>query len=101
MKEYFGWYYMMGMVFEVKFTGGELVAAVPFVPPGYEIVLHPVGSDIFRMQGGPLDGGRIWFRRSSAGEVVSIQADEFELARVPAEKMADLVVVERKPGSII
>lgn len=95
MKEYYGWYYMLGMVFEVKLDHDELVAMVPYVPPGYEIVLQSVGDDIFRMQGGPLDGGQMRFRRNSSGEVVSIQAEEFELARIPAETAEELPIVER------
>lgn len=95
MKDYFGWYYWLGLVLEVKPIGGDLVAVVPFVPVGYEIVLKPLGDDIFRMQGGPLDGGRLWFQRSSTGDVMSAQVDELELVKIPDHKVAGLPITER------
>ena len=98
MQEYFGWYYMWGMALEVKVLDRELVASIPFVPKGFEIVLKPVSGDIFRMAGGPMDGSRMWFRRSPSGEVLSIQADEIELAKVPPEKVPLLPVIERFPA---
>lgn len=50
-QDYCGWYYFMGMAFEVKPLGTKLAAALSGVPEGYEIPLVPAGRDRFTMQG--------------------------------------------------
>lgn len=97
-KDYHGLYFFMGMAFDVQEKNGKLVAAVPHVPEGYEILLEPVGENSFRMYGGPVDGETVVFIRNDAGEVVSSRAGGFELAKVAPEASKDLAVVERYPA---
>ena len=86
---------MMGLVLDTRPMDGELVAAVPGVPAGYEIRMEPVGPDRFRLRGGPMNGAVVNFVRSESGEVTAVRAGTFELAKVPPEKAADLPVTAR------
>jgi len=94
-QDYLGFYYFMGMVLDVKEVDGQLVAAVPGVPAGYEIVLEPTEGDNFRLRGGPLDGMVSTFVHDESGEVVSIQTAGFELVKIEPEKANDLPTTER------
>ncbi len=95
MKAYLGHYYYMGMLLIVRDVGNQLVAAVPGVPEGYEIVLEPVEGDSFRMHGGPLDGSTVTFIRALDGAVSAFRAGSFEIARIPDENVKSLPVTAR------
>jgi len=97
-QDYFGIYYFMGMMFDVEERNGKLVAAVPDVPEGYEIVLEPLEGDSFRMLGGPLDGETTVFVRNDSGEVTATRAGGFELVKVSPEAARDLPAVNRFPA---
>lgn len=56
MQQYIGRYEAFGFAIDVTATDGELLAAVPGVPAGYEIVLAPLGERSFQMLNGPLRG---------------------------------------------
>jgi hypothetical protein len=94
-QDYFGLYYFMGMALDVQEKNGKLVAAVPYVPEGFEIVLEPIEGESFRMHGGPLDGEAAVFVRNDDGEVTAMRAGGFELVKVPGETAKDLLVTER------
>jgi len=85
----------MGFVLDVKQIGPELVAAVPGVPEGYEIIFEPVGGDQFLNRGGLIDGSTVTFIRDEIGEVTALQAGQFELVKVDQYDIEDLPVVER------
>jgi len=93
-SEYFGQYYFMGILFDVKESNGQLVAAVPHVPEGYEIVMEPIQNDDFLMRGGPVDGERATFIRNVNGEVTSIRISYFEFLKIPPENIHDLQVTK-------
>lgn len=95
LKDYPGFYYMMEMLLEVREENGELLAAMPGVPDGFEIRLEPLGGDEFLLHGGPVNGSTSAFRRKDNGEVTAIQVGDFELARISAEKAQTFPVVER------
>lgn len=95
---YDGRYYFMGMVFDVAARDGELLATVPGVPPGYEIVLEPVAPDQVRLRGGQFEGGTAAFVRDSSGAVVSLSAAGIEFVRATPETAAGLPVIERHPA---
>jgi hypothetical protein len=95
MNGYFGLYYFMGLVLDVKQIEDQLVAAVPGVPDGYEIILEPAGEDSFLNRGGPIDGSILTFTRNEAGEVTSIRAGQFELMKVNPDDLEKLPVMER------
>jgi len=95
LQDYFGFYYFMGMALEVQERDGGLVAAVPHVPPGYEIVLEQLEEDTFQLYGGQLDGGTVKFVRNNAGEITAIRAGGFELVRIAPESVKEMPVVER------
>ncbi len=97
-KEYHGRYYFTGVLIEVQERGDQLVASMPDIPAGYEIVLEPLGADRFRMRGGPLDGSAVTFGRDGNGQVQAVQAGDFEMARLPDGDMAGLEMVERVPS---
>lgn len=94
-EQYFGSYYFMGFVLEVKQIGTKLVAAVPGVPEGYEIIFEPVGNDQFLNRGGLINGSTVIFLRDETGDVVAIKAGQFELVKVDPGDMGDLPVEER------
>lgn len=98
IKDYFGFYYFMGVALEVQEKNGRLVAAMPDVPEGFEIVLEPVEGESFRMLGGPLDGESTTFIRNDKGEVTATRAGGFELAKVSSEAIKDLPIVARHPA---
>ncbi|MBX3000436.1 MAG: hypothetical protein KF893_18075 [Caldilineaceae bacterium] len=56
MQAYIGRYEVFGFILDVTAVDGELLAAMPGVPAGYEIVLAPVGENSFHMSNGPLRG---------------------------------------------
>ena len=58
LQQYFGLYYFIGLVLNVKFRKGQLVTTMPGVPDGYEVLLEPVGDDPFRNISGPIDGSQ-------------------------------------------
>jgi hypothetical protein len=93
-SDYFGLYYFMGILFDVHENNGLLVAAVPHVPEGYEIVMEPIQNDGFLMRGGPVDGETANFIRNANGEVASILISYFEFLKVPSENVKDLQVTE-------
>ena len=97
-KDYFGFYYFMGVALNVQEKDGKLVAAVPGVPEGFEIALEPAEEDSFWMRGGPLDGEMATFVRNEAGEVTSTRAGGFELAKISPEAIKDLPIVARHPA---
>ncbi len=94
-NDYFGFYYFMGVALDVQEKDGQLVAAVPYVPEGFEIALEHIDGDSFRMHGGPLDGETVIFVRNETGEVTSSRAGGFELVKVPRENAGELPVTER------
>ena len=81
---YLGWYATFGFAIEVRVHNGELVAAVPGVPPGYEITMEPLGDHRFRMLSGPVLGALATFRLGAAGVADAILVGPEELIRVPA-----------------
>ena len=98
-KQYFGSYYFMGFVLDVKQIGPELVAAVPRVPEGYEIIFEPVGGDQFLNRGGLIDGSTVSFVRDEIGEVTALQAGQFELVKVDRQDIEDLPVGRLQEGA--
>ncbi len=98
MKEfhpYFGLYYFMGLVLDVQSDGDQLVASMPGVPVGYEVMLEPLDTDLFRTVGGPIDGSPILFARDPEGEVTSMKVGTFDLPKINPERLASLPVIER------
>jgi hypothetical protein len=94
-KQYFGSYYFMGFVLEVKQIGEKLVAAVPGVPEGYEIIFEPIEGDQFRNRGGLIDGSTVTFLRDETNRVMVLKAGQFELVKIDPQDIGDLPVVER------
>ena len=92
---YWGIYYYMGVALEVKTVHDQLVASVPGVPDGFEILLEPIGEDSFRMQGGPLDRSSVTFTRDLAGAVGGARCGPFELTRITPDDLAALPVIDR------
>lgn len=93
--QYFGSYYMMGMMLDVQEMDGRLVAAMPGVPAGYEIELNPLeAEDTFRMKGGPADGSSVQFMKNTEGEVTTLKVGNFDFTKVPAEKAKTLPLSE-------
>lgn len=95
IKDYVGFYYFMGVALDVQEKSGKLVAAVPYVPEGFEVVLEHIDRDSYRMHGGPLDGETVVFVRNDNGEVTSSRAGGFELAKVSPDNARELPVTER------
>ena len=92
---YFGSYYMMGMMLNVKEMDGGLFAAMPGVPEGFEIELKPLDElDVFRMMGGPADGSTIQFVRNESNDVTGIKVGNFNFSRVSEEKAKSLPLSE-------
>lgn len=80
---YTGWYVTFGFTVEIRLEAGELLAAVPGVPPGYEMRLLPLGGRRFRIAGGPLAGAEAEFRLAAAdGRAEAIVVGPEELLRV-------------------
>ena len=99
-QDYVGFYNMSGFQLNVLEVEGQLIAAVPYVPAGFEIYLEPLlpgdsMGDHFRMQGGPLDGSMAEFLRGVDGSVRAIQVEGYELDRLTPDQAAELSVVKR------
>ncbi len=91
-----GYYSTFGFLLEVRLDEWGLVAAVPGVPPGYEILLQPTSnSRSFRSLGGPLDGALCEFRGPAGELATALAVGEFELQRVSPEALAGMEMVER------
>ena len=91
MKNYFGSYYMMGMMLNIQEMDGNLVASMPGVPAGYEIELSPLETeDTFRMKGGPADGSSIQFMKNEEGDVAVLKVGHFDFTKVSDEKAKSL-----------
>jgi hypothetical protein len=97
-ETYFGIYYFMGIVLDVQQIEGQLTAAIPGVPDGFEIILEPVGEDRFRTRGGPIDGSVVIFVRNDAGEVTAMRAGSFVFSKITPADLPGLQVVERHPA---
>jgi hypothetical protein len=98
LQEYVGYYYFFGLVFDVKIRQGQLIASIPGVPAGYEVMLEPVGDDQFRNIGGPVDSSTITFIRNESDEVTKIQVEPFELVRINQEALNNLPDIKRYPA---
>jgi hypothetical protein len=98
LQQYYGLYYFMGVVLDVKSIDDQLLASMPGVPEGYEILLEPVGEGRFRDIGGPVDGSTISFARGDGGKITGIQVGTFELAKISPDDLKTLPVVERLPA---
>ncbi len=85
---YEGWYVTFGFTTEIKILDGRLVAAVPGVPPGYEILLEPAGEHAYRMTSGPAQGAVGRFRFAADDRVDAFLIGEMELARVSVGQVA-------------
>lgn len=99
-QDYVGFYHMHGFQLNVLVVEGQLAAAVPDVPTGFEILLDPVmpdesNGDCFRLRGGPLNGSMAEFLRGEDGIVRAIRVEQFELARLTPEQAAELSMVKR------
>jgi hypothetical protein len=95
LEQYFGFYYFMGLVLDVQTRGELLVAGLPDVPAGYEIILEPVGPDAFRNIGGPVDGTTIQFLRDADQQVTALKAGSFELVKISSTDLGTLPIIER------
>jgi len=84
---YEGWYATYGFTVEIRCEAGELLAAVPGVPPGYEMRLLPAGGHRFRIVGGPLTGAVVAFRLGGDGRPEAIAAGPEELLRVAEDQV--------------
>jgi hypothetical protein len=99
-QDYVGFYNMPGFQMNVLEVEGQLVAAVPGVPAGFEILLEPVmpgdsRADRFRLRGGQLDGALAEFLRGETGTVRAARVEQFELARLTPEQASELSMVQR------
>lgn len=97
-QQYFGFYYFMGILLEIKEVQDQLVAVMPSIPEGFEILLNSTEADSFRLQGGPLDGSTATFTRNTDGEVVGLNAGPFQLAKIGEETLATLFVTAYLPA---
>jgi hypothetical protein len=98
MKQYEGLYYYMWLVLEVSSSENQLLATMPGVPIGYDILLETVGKDQFKNHGGPIDGSTVTFTRDEIGQVIGIQVDAFNLTKIKKEALQNLPVIERFPA---
>jgi len=98
-QSYFGTYYFMGLVLQVIGEhDGYLLATMPGVPAGYEVLLKPEGPDQYRNIGGPVDGSLLTFIRDDANKVTAMQVGTYELAQISPEDLKTFPVVERFPA---
>jgi len=97
-QHYFGFYYFMGILLAIKEVQGQLVATMPGIPEGFEVVLTWLEEDSFRMQGGPLDRSTVTFTRNAAGMVVGLNAGPFKLAKIGEETLATLSITPYLPA---
>jgi hypothetical protein len=100
---YEGYYATYGFIVGVRSEAGELLAAAPGVPPGYEMRLQPLGDGFFRIAGGPLAGAVAQFRLGGDGRAEAIVVGPEELSRIapdqvkPPEPHTFLRAPEMKP----
>jgi hypothetical protein len=94
-KQYHGFYYFMGLVLDIQSDGDQLIGGMPGIPAGYEVLLDPIGEDLFRTKGGPIDGSPIQFLRDRADKVTSMKVGTYNLSKIDSETLATLPVVER------
>lgn len=82
-ETYVGYYSLAEMTVRMFVQDGQLLAAFPGVPPGFEVVFEPLDSTHnFRVHGGPVDGTTAVFQANGANEIVSvIVGGEHELLR--------------------
>lgn len=91
-----GYYTMMEFVLEIVEQNGRLLAAVPGVPPGYEIILEPqADQSSWIMHGGPMDGAPISFEVGEDDAVTHLKAGHFNLEKVTSAVLAEMNVTER------
>ena len=100
LKDYIGFYAMYGFQMNVLEIEGQLMAAVPGVPVGYEMILEQIppgdkGVDRFRIKGGPVDGSIAEFMPGEGGKIQALVVDGFELARMSADQAAKQTIIER------
>ncbi len=88
-----GHFAMMEFVLEIVEQDGRLLAAVPGVPPGYEIILEPQGDSSWVMRGGPMDGAPISFEVGE--DVTRLEAGHFKLEKVTPAALAEMNITER------
>jgi hypothetical protein len=100
LHEYVGLYYFFGLLFDVKVRDGQLIASMPGVPDGYEVILEMVGHDQFRNFGGPVDGSTLTFIRTESADVIAIKVGTFELVKISQEAFDTLPVTRRYPAPI-
>jgi hypothetical protein len=94
-KPFFGIYYFLGIVLDVREKGNQLVASMPGVPDGFEVLLIPQGEGRFQCRGGPLDGSTLAFQRDKTGRVSGIQAGNFQLTKIDPHDLDELPVTQR------
>lgn len=80
-ERYEGQYCLQELVVTVKVMDGQLKAAFPGVPPGFEVKLEPAGEDAFRMKHGPANGATAVFHWDTNGQANKIAIGSFELTR--------------------
>ena len=97
LQEYVGNYYFIGLLFDVKIRSGQLIASMPGVPEGFEVMLEKVSHDQFRNIGGPIDGSTLTFMRDESGEVTGIKVGTFELVKIKQEALSGLPITRRYP----
>ncbi len=100
-QQYYGFYYFMGILLDIKEAQDQLVATMPGIPEGFEIVLNHVEDiegDSFRSQGGPLDGSTVTFTRNADGAVVGLNAGPFQLAKIDQETLDALPITPYWPA---
>jgi hypothetical protein len=100
LKNYAGFYAMHGFQINVLETEGQLMAAVPGVPVGYEMILEQLtpgdtGRDRFRIKGGPVNGSIVEFVPGEAGSIQALVVDGFELTRMTIDQAAKQPIIER------
>lgn len=94
-QQYHRLYYFMGLVLDVQSDGDQLIAGLPGVPAGYEVMLEQPESDLFRTVGGQFDGSPILFSRDPKGEVTGMKVGTYDVPKISPEKLKNLPVVER------
>lgn len=85
MIEYEGHYSLQTFLLTVQVIDGQLTAAAPGVPPGFEMVLHPTGTaHTFTVHRGPLAGATAVFQHNENDNLSGmLVGDEYELSYSP------------------
>ena len=78
---YEGRYQLQELVVTVKVIDGQLKAAFPGVPPGFEVKLEAVGADAFWMKHGPINGATAVFHADDNNQTHKISVGGYELVR--------------------